>query len=253
MKTSRFLTVVVLLSATSWSGSIAAECLRYGVVSLTGRLVQQTYPGPPDYESLTRGDKPLVIWILQLDRGICVAGSDSSYRSTYSEREIQLVLGADQYARTDQYAQYRHLLGKKITVTGRLVAGGARYEKRFVVAPHEIKRATTARAAAGTWLPQTVPFAGRGRTCGELGRRGWIAAMARRVEQLPPQAAIRMPVKAAVGRAPRIGGRSATQGAARSCVADADAGRVRTFGSTADLRAHLDSLARSAVDRSRER
>ncbi|MET0984714.1 MAG: DUF4431 domain-containing protein [Steroidobacteraceae bacterium] len=105
--------------------------------------MQQTFPGPPDYESVTKGDEALVIWILQLDRGVCISGSHSSYPSTYSEREIQLVLGTDQYARTDQYAQLRHLLGKRITVTGRLLAGGARYEKRFVIAPHEIKRART--------------------------------------------------------------------------------------------------------------
>ena len=152
---------MILLSTTACSGSVAAECLRYGIVSLTGRLVQQTYPGPPDYESVTKGDQPLVIWIIQMDRGTCIAGSNSSYssaysyRSTYSypsaysypiaynEREIQVVFGTDQYAGADEYAQYRYLLGKRITVTGRLQAGGARYEKRFVVAPYEIKTART--------------------------------------------------------------------------------------------------------------
>jgi len=133
-------------------------------VSLTGRLVQQTYPGPPDYESVTKGDEPLVIWVLQMDRRICIAGSGASYSSAYSgypsayngypsaysgypiaysEIEIQVVFGTDQYARADEYAQYRYLLGKRITVTGRLQAGGARYEKRFVVAPYEIKTART--------------------------------------------------------------------------------------------------------------
>ena len=140
---SRFLTLVVLLSAPSWSASVTTECLQYGAVSLTGKLVQQTYPGPPDYEGVTSGDAALVIWILQLDRGVCVAGADSSYPSAYSEREIQLVLGDDQYARTDQYARYRTLLGRKITVTGRLLAGGARYEKRFVIAAREIRKART--------------------------------------------------------------------------------------------------------------
>ena len=140
---SRFLTGAVLLSATSWSGSAAAECLRYGVVNLMGRLVQQTHPGPPDYESPARGDEARVIWIVQFDRGVCIAGSYSSYPLAYSEREIQLVLGADQYARTYQHAQYEHLLGQKIVVTGRLLAGGARFEKRFVIASHEIKRART--------------------------------------------------------------------------------------------------------------
>ena len=140
---SRFLSIVVLLSATSWPGSVAADCLQYGVVSVTGRLVQQTYPGPPDYESVTKGDEARVIWILQLDRGVCVTGAASSYPSAYSEREIQLVLGTDQYARAAQYAPYRHLVGKRISVTGRLLGGGARYEKRFVIAPNESKRART--------------------------------------------------------------------------------------------------------------
>ena len=135
----RVLTAALFLSAASYSGSLAADyCLQYGAVSLTGRLVQQTYPGPPDFESVTQGDEPRVIWILQLDRGICIDGSDSSYPSAYNEREIQLVLGADQYARTHDYAQYRDLLGQRITVTGRLMPGGARYEKRFAVAAEQL-------------------------------------------------------------------------------------------------------------------
>ena len=138
---SRIAAAILLLSAASWSGSIAAGCLRYGVVSLTGRLVQQTYPGAPDYESVTKGDEPLIIWVLQLDRGICVDGSDSSYPSAYNEREIQLVLGSDPYSRSDRYEPYRHLLGSKIDVTGRLLAGGARYEKRFVIAAQDIRKA----------------------------------------------------------------------------------------------------------------
>jgi hypothetical protein len=135
------LTAALLLGAVSWSGSLAAGCLEYGAVTLTGRLVQQTYAGAPDYESVTRGDEPLVIWILQLDRGVCVHALDSSYPSAYNEKEIQLVLGPDEYARAEQYAPYRHLVGARITVTGRLLAGGARYEKQFVLAAAQIRKA----------------------------------------------------------------------------------------------------------------
>jgi len=112
---------------------VAAECLRYGAVELTGRLVQQTYPGRPDYESVTKGDEALVIWILQLHRSVCIARSSSDYPGSYGTREIQLVLGADQYARGNEYARYRDLLGKEITVTGELVPGAAKYQKRFVI------------------------------------------------------------------------------------------------------------------------
>jgi hypothetical protein len=137
----RILTSVLLLSTVWWSGSLAAACPRYGAVTLTGRLVQQTYPGPPDYESVTRADEPLVIWVLQLDRGICVDGSNSSDPSAYNEREIQLVLGTDQYAGSRQYGPYRQLLGAKVTVTGTLLPGGARYNKRLVLAADDIRKA----------------------------------------------------------------------------------------------------------------
>jgi hypothetical protein len=135
----QFLIVALLMSATAWPASLNAQCLYYGDVSLTGRLVQQTYPGPPDFESVTKGDAPLVIWILQLDTGVCIVSSDPSYPNVYNEREIQLVLGTDQYARTNRYAEYRHLLGKKIAVTGRLQPGGGKYEKPQVLALRSIK------------------------------------------------------------------------------------------------------------------
>jgi hypothetical protein len=137
----KLLIAVLLLSATAWPSSLPAECLYYGDVRLTGRLVQQTYPGPPDFESVTQGDEPLVIWILQLDYGVCIVSGDLSYPGAYNEREIQLVLGNDPYARTDRYEPYRHLLGQRIAVTGRLLPGGGKYEKRFVIAPQAINMA----------------------------------------------------------------------------------------------------------------
>lgn len=125
----RILALFLLLNAVWCSEPVAAACLHYGDVNLTGRLVQQTYPGPPDFESVTKGDQPLVIWILQLDTGVCIVTSDASHPNTYNEREIQLVIGTE----------YRHLLGKKIAVTGRLLPGGGKYEKPFVVTSPAIK------------------------------------------------------------------------------------------------------------------
>src|SRR3954466_15090488 len=114
-------TLALLLAAASWPALLSAQCLYYGDVSLSGRLVQQTSPGPPDFKSETKGDAPLVIWILQLDTAVSIVSSRASYPNVYNEREIQLVLGSDQYARTAAYAEYRDLLGKKIAVSGRLL------------------------------------------------------------------------------------------------------------------------------------
>jgi hypothetical protein len=133
------LTLALLLTVAWWPVSLAARCLYYGDVSLTGRLIQQTYPGPPDFESVTKGDQPLVIWLLQLDERVCIVSSSASYPNVYNEREIQLVLGSDQYARADSYAAYRHLLGKRVAVTGRLLPGGGKYEKPQVITAHSVE------------------------------------------------------------------------------------------------------------------
>ena len=128
-----------ILSASAWSASLAADCLYYGPVNLTGRLVQQTYPGPPDFESVTKGDEALVIWILQLDYPVCIISSDASHPNVYNEGEVQIVLGSTQYARSDRYADYRYLLGRKVAVAGRLVPGGGKYEKHFVIRAESLR------------------------------------------------------------------------------------------------------------------
>jgi hypothetical protein len=133
------LTLALLLTVAWWPVSLAARCLYYGDVSLTGRLIQQTYPGPPDFESVNKGDQPLVIWLLQLDERVCIVSSSASYPNVYNEREIQLVLGSDQYARADSYAAYRHLLGKRVAVTGRLLPGGGKYEKPQVITARSVE------------------------------------------------------------------------------------------------------------------
>ena len=61
--------------------------------------------------------------------------------SAYNEREIQLVLGTDQYARNRRYEPYRQLLGAKVIATGTLLPGGARYNKRLVLAADDIRKA----------------------------------------------------------------------------------------------------------------
>lgn len=128
----RNLILIGALSALPALAASAAYCLDYGPVLLSGRLVRQTYAGPPDYESITKGDAPQVIWVLQLERTVCVIDSAGREPKEHAAEEIQIVLPADQYER------YRNLLGAKITVNGTLIRGGARHDKRLVIAASEI-------------------------------------------------------------------------------------------------------------------
>jgi hypothetical protein len=128
----RILAVIGFLSIMPPTVLDARDCLDYGRVSLFGVLVRQTYPGPPDYESFSKGDEPQVILVLQLDQPTCVAARDAGYARLYNEREVQLVFAQD------RYASYESLLGKRVLVEGDLLQGGARHEKRLVLAVREM-------------------------------------------------------------------------------------------------------------------
>lgn len=130
----RILIRVGVFSLMPTAASIADPCLEYGTVSLRGTMVRQTYAGPPDYESITQGDQPRVIWVLQLERWLCVADSNYRYPKEHNEHEVEIALTAD------QYTQYQHLLGAKVIATGQLLHGGANYQKRLVLTASDIEK-----------------------------------------------------------------------------------------------------------------
>jgi hypothetical protein len=88
-----FFTVVMLLFP-SWSSlSNAQPCLRYepAVVQLLGQVVLRTFPGPPDYESIRRGDRAETQALLKLDQAICVLGDPKDEINSEAERDQRLV------------------------------------------------------------------------------------------------------------------------------------------------------------------
>ena len=122
----RQLVMVGLFNLLPALAAAAADCLDYGPIQLSGTLVRQTYAGPPDYESVTKGDRPIVIYVLQLNSTLCVADSRVVGLGT---RELQLEWPAGDPA---------SFLGKKVTVAGELTRGGARHDKRFVIVASQI-------------------------------------------------------------------------------------------------------------------
>jgi len=68
-------TAVLVFSALI-TAKAAAECLPLddSVVNLTGQIVTRTYPGPPNYEDIRRGDRPETQLVLILPRPICAVG-----------------------------------------------------------------------------------------------------------------------------------------------------------------------------------
>jgi hypothetical protein len=129
--------IIAGLIALSTPGLVRAQCLQYepNVVSLSGVIVRETHPGRPNYSSVAEGDEPETIWVLKLEKAICVlAGNDIDVEER-NQKEIQLVLNDNQYRR------YRSLLGQKVTVTGRLfhqISG--HHHKTLLLTTSEIRR-----------------------------------------------------------------------------------------------------------------
>jgi hypothetical protein len=96
-------------------------CLAYEptVEKIIGRIISRTFPGPPEYESIKRGDEPDTYWFLALPRPVCVDGGDPEEvlidRPQHGIRRIQLVFSSEH-----AYVKYKHLLGKRVVATGML-------------------------------------------------------------------------------------------------------------------------------------
>jgi hypothetical protein len=94
----------------------ADTCYHYtpAPVELTGRLIQRTLPGPPNYQSIARGDRPQVVDLLILEAPICTIADyrDPNTDAFQSQDTIQ-VRRAD-----STWRDVRRLSGKRVTVIG---------------------------------------------------------------------------------------------------------------------------------------
>jgi hypothetical protein len=97
----------------------SSQCLSYepSVVSITGSLIRKTFAGPPNYESVTRGDQPETYWLLRLSRPVCVSEDKADpdlNPPRASINQIQLVLDPE------VYKSEQSLVGSKVVARGTL-------------------------------------------------------------------------------------------------------------------------------------
>lgn len=113
------LTLVFVLSFIAFTGKAQSEeCLSYWPVKvrLTGTMVEKIFPGPPEFESIEKGDEPVTEWILKLKKPVCVNANeerDLSFVSETNIKTIQLVIHG-------KYTRYEHLVDKNVVAEGTL-------------------------------------------------------------------------------------------------------------------------------------
>jgi hypothetical protein len=113
------LALLLFLLLPTIDASAQGDCHSYETdgVKLTGTISRKTFPGPPNYESVKRGDQPETYWALHLARAICTkAGADSEAESNVTD--LQLILTQKQYALYKKFIARR---ARGVTVTGKLM------------------------------------------------------------------------------------------------------------------------------------
>lgn len=113
------LALLLFLLLPTIDASAQGDCYSYETdgVKLTGTISRKTFPGPPNYESVRRGDQPETYWVLHLARSICTkAGADNEAESDVTD--LQLILTQKQYALYKKFIARR---ARGVIVTGKLM------------------------------------------------------------------------------------------------------------------------------------
>src|SRR5689334_8034891 len=110
-------TLLVVMLALSGATPRQESCLSYEseVVTLNGKISTHVFPGPPNYESVAKGDAREQVWLLQLTKPICTSATANA-EAEKGVSDLQLVFPEGQ----KQYDKYRALKGQRVAVTGTL-------------------------------------------------------------------------------------------------------------------------------------
>ncbi len=106
----------VLVADASAFAATESHCLKYepAVVSLRGTLISRTFPGPPNYESIRKGDRPERVLLLLLDEPVCVDGDPGSELNQKTELGAVLI----QVGPPDSGWKF---VGRRVLITGTLM------------------------------------------------------------------------------------------------------------------------------------
>ena len=114
------LSILLLLLAAGFSTASGQNCFEYGPsVTLTGTVSSRVFAGPPNYESIKRGDRKETATILNLASPVCTSTTsntaDSFDVAETDIREVQLVI-----TKPEDWKTLKRLRGKPVVVTGTL-------------------------------------------------------------------------------------------------------------------------------------
>lgn len=131
--------VVILLTLFSSALSFS-KCLMEGQeLTFTGTISRETFPGPPNYESINSGDTPETYWILTIGTPQCVLAESMEdgefYEVAKSITRFQLAFDGSEIYKTQ-----KDLIGADVVVNGQLfVAISGHHHTEVLISVKNIK------------------------------------------------------------------------------------------------------------------
>lgn len=125
------LQILLIILFTTVTFSQNHNCLSYEpkIERIKGKIERITFAGPPNYESVKKGDKTEIYWILKLSNAVCVnnINNDELNVPETNLKEIQLVL------KINQYKKYKRFIWKNVIVKGTLFHAFTAHHKTRVL------------------------------------------------------------------------------------------------------------------------
>lgn len=106
-----------LTAGNCLAGTSSCTAFQFGdEIGVGGWIVKRTYAGPPNFQSVQRGDMPETIYVLQLNKPACVhpAQTDQENEAAETVGEAQLVVMESGQSKTAS-----RLMGRRVWVTGK--------------------------------------------------------------------------------------------------------------------------------------
>lgn len=116
-----FFTLIAISCSTKIpKQEFAEKCLNFEPeqVQLEGFLYSKSFPGPPNYEDIKKGDKEEIYWLIKTTKDFCVNDTKDNWTGKLlNQSEVQLVIMSVVF---DLYETKKSLMGKKVIVKGTL-------------------------------------------------------------------------------------------------------------------------------------
>ena len=111
---ARFILLAIIVCLAGCQGIPRDDIGGSQRVCATGYIVRRIFPGPPEFTSITNGDRPSECWVLIADQPVKNAAPSQFGQPIPAEgvRELQLFVNDDQYSKDSP------LFGKHIEVRG---------------------------------------------------------------------------------------------------------------------------------------